>query len=309
MTLQQLEYIVALDTHRNFVKAAETCHVSQPTLSMQLKKLEEEWGVLLFQRGNGPLEPTPMGEIVVVRARRVLAESRALEETLHTAKENLSGHLILGVIPTLSPYLLPRFLHQFSQKHPDLHLILREMQSEAILAALKAGEVDAGLLSLPIEDEEIEEMPLFREPLWLCVSDNFPQVDLTPSNLAMHHAGGPMVLTGGHCLRDQVLQFCGTTQPTEAAVVYEGGSLETLIRLVGKGEGYTLVPELAIPDQLPVGTSMRAFPDPQPEREIGLAVHLRFVRRKLIEQLGQAIRASVPPALASGKGRRLTWRN
>ena len=169
--------------------------------------------------------------------------------------------------------------------------------------------MDVGLLALPVEDHELDEMSLFREPFWLCVSQNFPAFDLETGPFHFQETSGPLVLTGGHCMREQVLEFCGTTKPRDAEVLYEGGSLETLIRLVGKGEGYTLVPELAIPEALPEGTLMRAFPEPAPEREIGLIVHNRFVRRKLITHLGRSIRENVPDNMLTRKGMRLRWRS
>lgn len=308
MTIQQLEYLIALDEHRNFVRAAAACHVTQPTLSMQVKKLEEQWGVLIFERGNGPLEPTKLGLEVLKHAKRLLAEKRSLEDTLTSSKQSLTGQLSLGVIPTVSPYLLPRFLHAFAHNHSDLQMLVKEMQSEEIISALKEGSLDVGLLALPVEDPELEEMPLFREPFCLCISTDFPALDLEAGHFELKVSEGPLVLTGGHCLREQVLQFCGTTPPRDARVLYEGGSLETLIRLVGKGEGYTLVPELAIPDALPNGVMIRDFPEPAPEREIGLVVHQRFVRRLLVEHLGKCIRENVPSKMLTRKGKRLTWR-
>ncbi len=306
MNLQQLEYLVALDMHRNFVRAAEACHVTQPTLSMQVRKLEEEWGVVLFQRGNGPMEPTSMGKQVVDRARRVLAEVAAMKESIRLEQENLEGTLRLAVIPTIAAYVLPLFLHAFAQAHPGLRLHVMELQSEAIIAGIQNGSIDVGLLALPVAEPELDEMPLYSEPLWLCVSSSLPTMELNASTL--QKMGGPLVLTGGNCLREQVLEFCGATARAEAEVIYEGGSLEVLMRFVGQGEGYTLVPELAIPTQLPSGTAMRAFPEPAPEREIGLVVHTRFVRRGLVERLARMIRTRVPQHLLTRKGQRLLWR-
>jgi LysR family transcriptional regulator, hydrogen peroxide-inducible genes activator len=306
MTLQQLEYVLALDEHRNFVRAAEACFVTQPTLSMQIKKLEEEWNVLLFQRGNGPLVPTKMGEQVILRARRIHAEIKALRDTMLSEQESLQGTLRIGVIPTVAAYVLPLFLQAFALDHPGLSLLVRELQSEKIIEGLHHDTLDVGLLALPVEDAELEEMPLYREPFWLCVSEDLPAIQLDAKGL--RKLGGPLVLTGGNCLRNQVLQFCGSDLPSKSEVIYDGGSLEALMRFVGQGDGYTLVPELAIPDHLPKGTVMRAFPEPAPEREIGLVVHGRFVRRKLIEHLGQSIRANVPKSLLMREGRRLTWR-
>ncbi len=308
MTIQQLEYLIALDLHRNFVRAAAACNVTQPTLSMQVKKLEEEWGVLIFERGNGPLEPTQLGLEVLKHARRMLAEKQSLEDVLASSKESLTGKLNLGVIPTISPYLLPRFLHAFAHKHPGLQLLVKEMQSEEIIEALKEGSLDVGLLALPVEDQDLEEMSLFREPFWFCASSDYPALDLEAGHFELKENEGPLVLTGGHCIREQVLKFCGTSEPRDAKVLYEGGSLETLIRLVGKGEGYTLVPELAIPDVQPNGVVIREFPEPAPEREIGLIVHHRFVRRRLVEHLGKSIRENVPSKMLTRKGMRLSWR-
>ena len=166
MNLHQLEYIVALDIHRNHAKAAEHCHVTQPTLSMMVKKLEGELGVKIFDRGQ-PLKPSPAGEIIISRARQILQEIKNLKEFIRNEKDSIEGEFRLGVIPTLAPYLLPRFLNEFLQKNPGTSFTVIEMQTEEIIKNLKTGKLDVGILVSPLENKEIREVPVFYEPIML----------------------------------------------------------------------------------------------------------------------------------------------
>ncbi|HEX8039774.1 MAG TPA: LysR substrate-binding domain-containing protein, partial [Chryseosolibacter sp.] len=170
MNLQQLEYIVALDIHRNHARAAGHCHVTQPTLSMMVRKLEDELGVKIFEKSQ-PLKPSPAGEIIISRARQILQEVKNLKEFVRSEKDSIEGEYRLGVIPTLAPYLLPRFLNAFLQDHPATSFTVTEMQTGEIIRDLKAGRLDIGILVTPVEDREIREIPVFYEPILLYTSE------------------------------------------------------------------------------------------------------------------------------------------
>jgi len=171
MTLQQLEYIVALDTHRHFVNAAESCFVTQPTLTLQIKKLENEMGTLIFDRSKHPIEPTETGRQIINRARQILREVNGLKDYVNTEKDNLSGTFRVGVIPTIAPYLMPRFLKDFSDKNPDINLKIREMESEQIIHDIKHDLLDIGIMATPLDESNIREVPLYNEPFLLYIAE------------------------------------------------------------------------------------------------------------------------------------------
>jgi LysR family hydrogen peroxide-inducible transcriptional activator len=292
MTLQQLQYIVALDEHRHFVRAAASCFVTQPTLTMQVRKLEEEMEVELFDRRVQPIKPTAIGRQIVEQARVVLREAdqlRALVDELHVG---LNGRYRIGVIPTLAPYLLPLFLPGFAQEHPEVRLVLDERKTSRILKGLRKGDLDLGILVTPVNAPDIEEIPLFNEPFLaylpkghpLCRKRRILRDDIRDQPL--------WVLSEGHCFREQMLSLCD--RPSAGGndnLLYESGSIETLKRMVQEGSGLTLVPELSIIDKDP---HVRRFTDPEPVRQVSLVARRPFQRRRLVEALRAAIRASVP---------------
>ena len=308
MNLQQLSYLVALDTHRQFGLAAEKSYVSQPALSVQVQKLEEELGVLLFDRTQRKVEPTAIGAQVIAQARRVLREAQQLRELVQAAKGEVVGDLRLGVISTLAPYLVPRFLVGLTTAYPNLRVHIEELRSEEIMARLKDYRLDVGLLVTPLDDRLLHELPLLDEPFLLLASESHPLAALDAVRPADLTSPGLWLMQEGHCFRNQVLNLCGLTTST-GAIAYESGSIETLKELVRHHHGYTLVPELAVLDEVDINPLLKRFVAPTPVREVSLVVHHGFVRTTLLTALRELILASVPARLHAGKsGERVRWR-
>lgn len=291
MNLQQLEYIIALDIHRNHAKAADHCHVSQPTLSMMVKKLEGELGVKIFERGQ-PLKPSAAGEVIISRARQILQEVKNLKEFVRAEKDSIAGEFRLGVIPTLAPYLLPRFLNDFLAKHPETSFTVMEMQTAEIIKNLKTGRLDVGILVTPLDDKEIREIPVFYEPILLYTAENLQYYHQDRISLKSLNTENLLLLEEGHCFRGQVMNLCpAKDKRARQQLHYQSGSFETLKAMVDNNYGYTLIPELA------VGTrrkQVKHFTSPEPVREVSLAVHYGFVKETLIVKLREAILAVIP---------------
>ena len=292
MNLQQLEYIVALDIHRNHAKAAEHCHVSQPTLSMMVKKLEGELGVRIFDKGQ-PLKPSPAGEIIVSRARQILQEIRNLKEFISNEKDSIAGEFRLGVIPTLAPYLLPRFLNEFLDKHPGTSFTVMEMQTEEIVKNLKTGRLDVGILVTPLDNKEIREIPVFYEPILLYTSPQLKYYQQERVSLKSLNTDNLLLLEEGHCFRGQVMNLCPAKgKRSHQQLNYQSGSFETLKAMVDNNYGYTLIPELAVDTRR---KQVKHFSSPEPVREVSLAVHYGFVKEALLTKLRDAILKAIPP--------------
>lgn len=291
MNLHQLKYIVALDVHRNHARAAEHCHVTQPTLSMMVKKLEEELGVKIFDKGQ-PLKPSPAGEIIIGRARHILQEVKNLREFVRSEKENIEGEFRVGVIPTLAPYLLPRFLNKFLQSNPGTFFTVMEMPTEEIIKSLKAGRLDLGILVTPLDDKDIREVPVFYEPILLYTSPQLKYYKQQRINVKSLTHENLLLLQEGHCFRGQVMNLCPTNgQRTHKQLNYYMGSFETLKAMVDKNYGYTLIPELAVDKR---SKQVKHFTSPEPVREVSIAVHCGFVKEALISKLRESILESIP---------------
>src|SRR5882757_8565874 len=233
MTFVQLEYIVAVDTYRHFATAAEHCFVTQPTLSMQVQKLEEELGVKIFDRSKQPVIPTEAGRELIDQARKILAEKDIVGEIVQAKKGILTGELRIGIIPTLAPYLLPLFVQGFTAKYPHVRLVVNELTTEVIVSHLRAGKIDMGILVTPLQETGIKEYPLFYEELMAYVSKKnaaykktymLPQ-DIDPNKL--------WLLEEGHCFRSQIVNLCELRKASRDAshFDYEAGSIETLRRM------------------------------------------------------------------------------
>jgi LysR family hydrogen peroxide-inducible transcriptional activator len=292
MNLQQLEYIVALDIHRNHAKAAQHCHVTQPTLSMMVKKLEDELGMRIFDKGQ-PLKPSPAGEIVISRARQVLQEIKNLREFVRNEKESIQGEFRLGVIPTLAPYLLPRFLNEFLEQHPGTSFTVVEMQTEEIIKNLKTSRLDVGILVTPLDDKEIREIPIFYEPILLYTSASLKYYNQEKVSLKTLNTDNLLLLEEGHCFRGQVMNLCPSKgKRPHHQLNYESGSFETLKAMVDNNYGYTLIPELAVDTKR---KQVKRFTSPEPMREVSLAVHVGFVKEMLLVKLREAILKAIPP--------------
>lgn len=301
-TLTQLEYLVAVDRTRHFGRAARACHVSQPTLSAQVHKLEEELGVVVFDRKHKPVVPTPAGVAVLERAREVL---RAHERLVHVADElagDLAGPLSLAVIPTLAPYLLPRFLAAFARAHPRIELTVEERRTEDIIAALRADQIDAGLLATPLGERGLRERPLFYEPFYVYAAAGHPLLSRDVVRDSQLDPADLWLLEDGHCLRTQVVHLCGAADGRCGRldnVRFEAGTLESLRQLVRVGGGYTLVPHLLVV-QLSArerARHVRPIARPVPTREVSLVFRRDLYKRDALRALYDAVRANVPDDL------------
>ncbi|MGV3522940.1 MAG: DNA-binding transcriptional regulator OxyR [Candidatus Sericytochromatia bacterium] len=301
MNLRDLEYLIALDTHRHFHRAADACFVSQPTLSGQLKKLEQHLGVQLVERGRRQkVLLTPIGERIVARARRVLQEAHEIEQLALLARDPLQGPLKLGVIPTLAPYLLPRVVPTLKRTYPKLELLLYEVQTAPMLAQIERGELELGLLALPVEGEGLHTEKLLEEPFYLAVPSHHRLATRHQIGIADLRDETILLLDDGHCFRDQALELCFKGGAHEKNS-FRGTSLETLRQMVRAGSGLTLLPELAIAADLrPEGVVYLPFEAPMPRREIGLVYRESSARRGAFEALGQTIRAQ--PSCVTGLG-------
>lgn len=309
MTLQQLEYIIALDNHRHFVTAADHCFVTQPTLTMQVKKLEDEIGILIFDRTKKPLRPTVAGEQILLKARQILREVNGLKDLVSHEKETLEGEFKLGIIPTLAPYIISIFLPEFIRENPKTTLKIYEMQTSEIIRELKKDTIHIGLLSTPIEEYSIREIPIFSEPFLLYLPkeheyNSHHDVDadiITTENL--------LLLNEGHCFRDQTLNICKQARnKASLGFDYESGSIEALKRMVQMNLGYTLVPELSVQSE-PDNVCVKKFSSPQPVREISLVVHNSFSKELLIDRLRTAVINNLPEHFVKNENFiRVKWR-
>ena len=294
MTLQQLEYIVALDEYRHYVTAAEHCYVSQPNLTMQVKKLEEEIGVRIFNRDKKPLQPTEIGKEVITRARQIIRESRQLKEFVNHEKESMEGEYTIGIIPTLAPYLLPLFLPVFMNENPGVHLKVQELQTGQIISQLESGIIDIGFLATPLNETSIREIPVFYEPFLLYLPENHRFMneklmlaeELDPSEV--------LVLDEGHCFREQALSICKRPRlGSSIGFDYQSGSIEALKSLVQNGVGYTLVPELSVMNEHN-SVHIRRFTNPEPVREVSIVVHSSYFKESVINRLKETVQRVIP---------------
>lgn len=292
MTLQQLQYIVAVADTGQFSKAARRCHITQPTLTMMVRKLEDELGVTIFERRMQPARATTDGEGLIAQARVVLREAGQLKDLVNELRSGTAGTYRIGIIPTLAPYLLPLFLTRFAKDHPQARLAIDESKTSRILEGLHMGSLDMGILAGPVDDDEMEVIPLFNEPFLVYLPEKHALMKRKRIARSDLRKAPLWVLSEGHCLRDQVLKVC--QQPSAAGhdnIVYSTGSIETLKRMVNSGSGITLVPELSLRSD---ERNVRRFTSPEPVREVILAVRKPFVRRKALDALVEAIREVVP---------------
>lgn len=304
MTFVQLEYILALYNHRHFAIAAEHCHVTQPTLSMQIQKLESEIGIQIFNRSKHPVMPTPMGEQLIKQAQKVLEEKTRMDDFVQAQKGIITGELKIGIIPTLAPYLLPLFIQSFTRKHPKVKLIVSEMTTEVIVSKLREGRIDVGILVTPLNDQGIKEHVLFYEELVAYVSDKnkaFQKTYVLPQDI---DPGKLWLLEEGHCFRSQILNLCELRKASREGELfeYEAGSFETLRRIVELNDGITVLPELATFDlNKSQAQLIRHFKKPAPMREVSMAVHRDFVKKRLIDVLREEILTSIPEKVRLNK--------
>ena len=303
MTLQQLEYILAVERYRHFGRAAEACNVTQPTLSAMIGKLEEELNAKLFDRNRQPICPTPVGEQVLRQAKEVLAQADSIKDIVEEEKHSLNGTFRVGILPTIAPYLLPRFFPQLMKKYPTLDIRMREMKTHEIKEALLQGDIDAGILAQIEGLEEYEQTHLFYEKYEGYVSREdalFAKETLRTSDVASSR--DLWLLDEGHCFRDQMVRFCQMKSSQTSQLAYNLGSMETFMRMVESGKGITFIPELAVMQLSGEQKELvRPFAIPVPTRQLILITNRNFIRQTLLDVIVKEIQASVPKEMLKMK--------
>lgn len=297
MTLLQLEYITAVDTYRNFVTASQKCFVTQPTLSMQIQKLEEHLGVKIFDRSRQPVIPTEIGEQVIAQARVILRESTQLKEIIKVFNNELSGELRVGVIPTVAPYLLPKVIPKFAKNYPNVQLMIWEYTTDEIIKNLKVGLLDCGLMATPLDEQNLNETPLFYEKFLVYLSESSELGEKEVVDYADINFDELWLLNEGHCMRNQVLNICHKKKAglSNKQFEYNTGSIETLKRMVDLNSGITILPELSLSELSSEQLGrVRNFTHPSPVREISLVTHRNFLKRGVIKALEREILETVP---------------
>lgn len=310
MTLTQLEYVIAVDTYKSFGEAAKHCFVTQPTLSMQIKKIEEELNIRIFDRSKKPVLTTDIGRQIIDQARIALQEAGRIKEIIQDQKDEIKGEIRIGIIPTLSPYLLPLFITEFIKKYPDVQLVIEELMSEEIVSRLYNDLLDVGILVTPIDQQSIVEMPLFYEKFVAYMSTGHPLSSKDKINIADLDVNDMWLLKEGHCFRNQSINICGDAyQQSRNHLKFESGSLETLCRIVEKQFGYTLMPELATFDlEASKNKYVKQFSHPEPIREVSLVIHRSYMKKRLINLLKTEILLHIPENLKDkNRGRLVDW--
>ncbi|MCX6182583.1 MAG: LysR substrate-binding domain-containing protein [Bacteroidetes bacterium] len=306
MTLTQYQYIVAVDIYKSFAKAADHCFVTQPTLSMQIQKLEEELGVTLFDRSKKPVATTDIGRQIVDQAKVLLNEAGRINEIIQLNKGEVKGQFRLAFIPTIAPSIIPRFLKDFTELYPNLELHITELQTEIILDQLKKGLIDAAVVATPLGAEGVIEKPLYIEPFMGFVPEShrlYKEKFLTTKELDINDL---LLLKEGHCFRNSVINLCNNAfkkNDKSASIHLESGNFETLIKLAKQGFGMTLIPYLLSLDLKETDDKkyIRPFEKPQPSREISIIYRRAQLKIHIIEKIADAIKKSVPKHMVGGK--------
>ncbi|MEQ1722120.1 MAG: LysR substrate-binding domain-containing protein [Pseudobdellovibrio sp.] len=296
MTLTQLNYIVAVDKYKNFGVAAQNCGVTQPTLSMQIQKLEDEIGVILFDRSEQPIKATKIGESLIKQAKIVLRESHKFEDMVLQEKDEASGEIKIGVIPTLAPYLMPLFLKDFMKSNPLVKIVIEELQTSQIIQKLDDSELDIGLLVTPIEHEGLNSEPIFYEPFVAYVSDKSSLAKMSKIDQKDLNSNDLWLLTDGHCFREQSLLICRNRKKNSDQnknLLFESGSLETLKKMIDQENGFTLLPYLATLD-IQNSKKLKEFNQPVPTREVSVIYNQFFRKNKIKENLIKSIQDNLP---------------
>lgn len=293
MTLQQMEYIVALDKYRHFARAAESCGITQSTLSSLIQKLETELDVTIFDRNSHPIKPTQLGEEIIKQAKVLLFNASQIEEIVSTHKGESIGKVRMGIASTIAPYILPRMFKQLSKEHPDIDLYVEEARIATIIQKLERAELDLALLATPLNNSELLEIPIYTERFVAYVSPNekiYQHELLDTSTLPVENV---WVLREAYCPNHGIFPFCQSHSGKRAT--YEAGSIETLVKIVDENGGYTIIPELHVPllnnDQQ---SNIRHLHNPKPTREIAFVIRRDYARERLLNILTDAIKTVIP---------------
>ena len=300
MTITQLYYVLAVAENQNFTKAAEKCFVTQPTLSMQIQKLEDQLDVLIFDRSKKPIELTEVGKKIVTQARNIVNESYRIQDIVDQQKGFIGGEFKLGIIPTIMPTLLPMFLKTFIKKHPKVKLKIEELTTEEIMARLKDGHLDAAIAATPLEDENIKERVLYFEPFVSYIPEGHRLHSNKKIDVADLDINDMLLLEDGHCFRDGVINLCKAFKNhSDDQFQLESGSIETLIKLSNEGLGMTLLPYLhTLEIHEKEKKSLHFFNEPSPAREVSIIYHKSELKMQIIEALQDVISGIVRGAIA-----------
>lgn len=300
MTITQLQYVLAVAEHKNFTLAAEKCFVTQPTLSMQIQKVEDELDIQIFDRSKKPIQLTEIGQKIVNQAKNIVNEADRIQDIVHQQKGFIGGEFRLGIIPTIMPTLLPMFLKNFIKKHPKVKLIIEELNTEDIIFKLNNGHLDAAIAATPLNEEKIKEVVLYFEPFVAYIPENhesFSKKEIEISDLNLDEI---LLLQDGHCFRDSVLNLCkNNTNSENNHFQIESGSFETLIKLADEGLGTTLLPYLHTLDLKEKDQAkLRQFKEPKPAREVSLIYPKNELKIHIIDALRTSISGVIKGAIA-----------
>ena len=302
MNIQQLEYIIAVDNYRHFSKAAEASFVTQPTLSMMIQKLEEELDVKIFDRSQLPVQPTEIGRRIIDQARVAVAQVNQIKEIIHEEKGVVKGVFRLGIIPTVSPYLLPKLMQVHGESMHDIRIVISELTTDQILKGLSNDSLDGGILATPLKEPAIKERPIYYERFFAYVSPLekalFAKTSLDEEDLSTAKL---WLLDEVHCFRTQILHLCNLKKKrgaNQSIFSYEAGSIDTLIQIVDQNEGLTVIPEMAIASLSDKQKkNVRPFKNSTPVREISLITRKEYLRERLIEIIVDEVKVAVPRSL------------
>ncbi|WP_234570657.1 LysR substrate-binding domain-containing protein [Rhodohalobacter sp. 614A] len=306
MTLTQLSYIVAVDKYRHFATAADKSFVTQPTLSMQIHKLEDELGITIFDRSKSPVIPTEIGEKVIEQAKTILKESKQLSDIANFKEDELKGSFKVGIIPTVAPYLVPLFLRSFLKKYPQVDIIIEELLTQEVLERLGNDQLDAGIIATPTSQSFIYTEDLFVEPFVGYLSHNHPLIDKEKLSVDDLDRSNIWLLNEGHCFRDQAVKLCKeSNKRNHSRIEFKSGNLETLKRLVEQNFGMTLLPWTAIQefDGSCVNAVIKEFEDPVPSRKLRLIFGRKHLKQTIIGAFKDSICSSIPKSLKTTEKR------
>lgn len=302
MTLTQLSYIVAVDRYRHFATAAEKSYVTQPTLSMQIHKLEDELGVTIFDRSKSPVIPTEIGKKIIAEAQEILKQAKHIEDLASLTDEELRGTFRIGIIPTIAPYLLPLFLRNFKEKYPKVRLVFEELVTSELLDLLDQDYLDIGVIATPVDRGNIFEEDLYYEPFVGYVSGSHPLSEKDMLSVDDLEVANLWLLNEGHCFRDQTVKLCKKQRKDlldDSQIEFESGNLETLKQLVEQDFGMTLLPYLAKNqiDEQCAKAFLRYFKDPVPRRKVRVVYSREYLKKNIIKSFIEEIKAVVPGEL------------
>jgi LysR family hydrogen peroxide-inducible transcriptional activator len=305
MNFQQIDYLLAINKYRSFSAAAKEMFVTQPALTIQIKNLEEELGVLLFDRNKKPLEPTAIGKQIIEHARFLQRNIEKLADLVSEFKAELSGKLKIGIIPTVSPYLVPIFVNEFIRLYPDVQLEFKELITEEILSELAEGNLDAGIIVTPFPMTDMIEFPLYYEKFFLYVSELHPLIKRKTVRTSELNLNDLWLLEEGNCFRNQVINICtkDILDKSKEKFSYESLSIDSLRKIVDGSRGITVIPELSA-EEIPEEKKymVKKFKDYQPVREVTLIVEKTFLKKNLVEKLAETIKNSMPKKMLKNRG-------